>query len=234
VSRWRLEERWLRLAAGAAPEPRWQSALTQFDAWLDRSPPHVRLSVLIPSEFARYLVIPWQPRLQGADDHAAYVRYCFEQIHGAGAAGWTCRAAESRYGEPALACALDSRLLAGLTEAAVARGRRIVHVQPALVHAWNVSRAALPAGRLWLALVEEGWATLLLAEDGSPRHLRSQRVASSALSPWLERETRALGLDGPEAPLFVVGTPAGATLLGTTPLPYDVPEAALAKPLQPA
>ena len=236
MSRWRPEERWLRLAVGTGGEasaPRWQAALAQFEAWLEDAPPRGRRSVLIPSEFVRYLVVPWQPQLQRADDHAAFVNHCFEQIHGAAATAWSCRAADPLYGKPALACAVDSAMLAQLSEAATARGRRMAHLQPALVQAWNASRAELPAGRLWFALVEDGWATLMRVDDGSPCHLRSQRCTASALPHWLERETRASGLEGTDAPLYVAGAPAGFAPIGATFLPYAAPEAARAAARQP-
>jgi hypothetical protein len=228
VSRWRPELLRLRLAppARTADQPaldrgeRLALTLSAFERQLDsqRLAPRTRLQGIVGGELARYAVVPWNDGLHGAQRRQQFAAHCLTETYGEPARDWTVRVDEPRYGQPALACALDSSLLDGLMALVTARRLVLASLQPALMDAFNAARSRVDGRSCWFALIEPASITLLLIQDAAPTLVR--RIASEGvdLARAVARESFALGLH-PVPPTLAAfsGVPEGGALAGLAP-----------------
>jgi len=186
-----LAEQHVDCPAGDEGDPAWGPALSALRSALpDPRWARAAASVLLSNHFVRYLTIPWDEQLVTAEEQAAMVRHAFAQAHGAAVERWAFRWDVAAPPAPCLACAVDSALLAGLRDACVGPGRRLVSIQPRMMAAFNAARGALPQRDCWFLVEEAGRICLAWMHDDAPASLYSQRVGghwAAELPGLLER-----------------------------------------------
>lgn len=188
------EERSLACAPESG-QPPWLAALDTLDAMLvDAGTRAADVLVVLSNHFVRYVVMPWQPEVTGAREQAVAARHRFARIFGEGAQGWEIRYAETAYGKPGIACAIEAELLAGLGERLNRGALRLVAVQPLLMNAYNSLRRDLdPSGAL--AVIEPGRVCLSLFHESHWQHVVSRRTGGADPADVIEQE---LALAAPE------------------------------------
>ena len=128
----------------------------------------------------------------------ALARHRLATVHGAAAAEWDVKLAETAPAGPRLACAVDRTLLAELAAAVTAANARLTSVQPFLVAAFNRMRGTIGDGSsCWLVVEEPGRLTLAFIQRGVWLAVRSRRVERAwraSLPELIERESAFLAL----------------------------------------
>jgi hypothetical protein len=147
-----------------------------------------RVSVIVASDFARYVIAPGSQALRGVAEESAHSHQCFTAVHGAGDTRWVVQSASPNPRRPRLVCGLESPLVEALKGAAGQVGFRLHAVQPALVAAFNRSRHRLGWPGAWMASVEPGTLCLALIADGEWKTVRCEAVAGD----WRDVLPRAL------------------------------------------
>jgi hypothetical protein len=162
------------LPAGAAP---WAAALAELAPLLaqpefSRAPAEIVLS----NHFVRYVVVPWRDDLSGVEERLAYVRHCFVQAYGAAAAQWLISHSDARFGEPAVAAAIEPALLEAVRAAAASAALRVDSVEPFLAAVFNNARSGIGAHHYWFVAAERGRACIARVDAGGWQSLRCQRL----------------------------------------------------------
>jgi hypothetical protein len=178
---------------GAAPgEPAWAGALVTLEQQLkDLGGRRANLHVTLSNQFVRYALVPWQARLHGAAEEAAYVGHYFAQMFGSAAARWDICVSAAPEGRPRLASAIDVSLLDALRGLCASTGIRLKAVWPQLASTFNRYRSVLAASCGWLVMVETGCLCIGLFEDGKWLSICTTRTEGAwqlALPALLERE----------------------------------------------
>lgn len=155
----------------------WAAALAELTPLLaqpefGRAPAEIVLS----NHFVRYAIVPWRDDLSGDEERRAWVRHCFVQAFGAAAASWQISHSGVRFGEPAVASAVEPALLEALRAAAAGAALRIDSIEPFLAAVFNGSRAAIGAGHYWFVAAERGRACIARIDAGGWQSLRCQRL----------------------------------------------------------
>jgi hypothetical protein len=148
-------------------------------------------AVVLSNELVRYAMLPWQDAVSAPQDVRALARLQFEQIHGEAARGWTVQCHEGGWGQPTLACAIDTTLLEGLQAVLAARRMKLASVQPLLMAAFNAVRGDLAADAT-LAVVEPQRLCLSVLRGGRPVSVVS-RFASGDSASVAAQELAMLG-----------------------------------------
>ena len=157
-------------------------------------------SVVLADQFVRYALLPWSDAVKTSEQWLSLARHRFSALHGAAAAAWDVKVAETAPLGPRLACAVDRELVEGLASAFAGTGVNLVAVQPFLVAAFNRIRQTIGNGSCWIVVEEPGRLTLALIQRGAWVAIRSRRSDErwrTMLPEILERESAFLGLDQP-------------------------------------
>ncbi len=144
--------------------------------------------VLLSHHFVQYRVLPWRDDLVGDEEYQALAQMEFSAAFAALADDWTIRLSDEAPGQPRLAAALPSSLLAGLVAAATDAGVALDAMQPYLAAATGLWEREAASGVHWLLLHEPARMTAALKEDGAWRWLRSVRVGDD----WVQELPRLL------------------------------------------
>jgi len=178
-----------------APAPdaqAWQGALDALGGLLAAGKlAKASLKLILSNQFVHYLVVPWRDELRSAQAQDAYVRHCFERIHGSHAGSWEIRLCSAKPGQPRLACAIDTALLTALQTLLRPLGARYRSLQPHLMASFNPWHARLGRQPSWLLVAEPGILCLALLQDGAWHSIHSLKVGpqwTEELAPLLARE----------------------------------------------
>ncbi|MCB1886826.1 MAG: hypothetical protein KDH20_04400 [Rhodocyclaceae bacterium] len=158
-----------------------------------------RVQVVLSSHWVRFQVVPWNAGITTPAEFAEYARACFAQVHGEVTDGWETRVDPAAAGQGRMACAIDRELLANLAELIEGRGRRLIGVQPYLMHAFNPIASLVGRKRFLFVLVEPGRATLAAADRGAWCSVSNSPLAEGddALAALIGRELQLIGDGAP-------------------------------------
>lgn len=149
-------------------------------------------AVVLSNRFVRYVTVPFDADVSGAQEELALARFHFARVHGDRAKGWNVRVGDAPPGATRLASAVDADLIPSIRAAfAPIPGARLVSVQPYLMAAYNRWRATLAKENAWLVLPEpEGACLAYVTSDGwqAARTLRGADARGAALGEAMQRE----------------------------------------------
>ena len=182
--------------SGAGP---WAAAIATLDQLLaEHAAKASEARVTLSNHFVRYLVLPWDQGLLGADELHAAASQHFERVFGDAAANWELRVSPGEYGEPALACAIDRGLLQAL-EASIGGapgGRlRLTAVEPLLMTAFNHLRERLGRDAV-LAIFEANCLALAVLREGRWLRVLARHVGQGSRARLIEQELALATADG--------------------------------------
>ncbi len=158
------------------------------------------VSVVLADQFVRYALLPWNAAIKSEEQWIALARHRLAAIHGAVAAEWEVRLADTAPMGPRLACAVDRGLVEALASVFVAANVRLASVQPFLIAAFNRIRKHIGNGSCWLVVEEPGRLTLAFIQRGVWIAIRSRRADQrwrEMLPEIIERESAFLALAAP-------------------------------------
>ncbi len=167
-----------------------------------------RVKCIVPAPFVRYVLVPWNARMQGRRARQVFAEHWFCEAYGELARDWLVRVDASRYGAAALACAMNAELPGVLAQLAQECGLVLESVEPALVHAFNAMPEPPRAGADWIVVPGSGTLTLLLVEDGLPLRVALAAGSTDRLDAVLRREWFALGRTDTWSRVHVCALPA--------------------------
>ena len=155
-------------------------------------------SVVLADQFVRYALLPWNQAVKSREQWLALARHRFGALHGAAAAAWDVKLAETAPLGPRLACAVDRELVEALVSNFVTQASTCARWSPSW---WRRSTAS---ARWWATARAGSWSRSRAGSrwrcSSAARGSRSAAVACdarwrSALPEILERESAFLGLD---------------------------------------
>lgn len=191
--------------AGAAEN--WRGALAAMrQATAGKPLRGARAYVVLSNGFARYRLVPWSSGLRDREEKQVLVRHGFARVHGERVDRWALRWSEGGASEPAVACAIDQDLIAGIQAVAADAGLRLVSIQPYLVTAFNAGRRQLREKTAWLVLPERTRVCVALFENGAWQHVAVRTLSGpvdEALPVLLDQESFAAQRPGLAAPVYV-------------------------------
>lgn len=198
----------------AADAPLWSGAVDGLAAWLARSAASsMRLHLVLSNRFVRFACVPWSEAIANESELGLVAELALESCYG-DMSGWTVSLDDGRWGEPRLACAVESALLARLREVIGAAGADCPRIEPYFVTCWNRWCGELPAGDALLAIAEpQGPAVLASFRGGAWSSVRTAGGAqdAAALRLLLDREALLQGFESvPERWLHCPGVAPGA------------------------
>lgn len=178
--------------------PVWRNAVDQLRHAVSGIPAgKADVEVVLSNHFARYAVIPWSDALSTPDESEVMVRIRFEELYGTLPEGWEVRLSEAGYGEPGIACAIDSDLMQELDSIFNRGGLRLISVQPFLMAAFNHIRAGMSEKDVLLLLNEPGRLGMVRINKQQWNSVRVVQVGNlqEELPGLLRREDLVNGID---------------------------------------
>lgn len=162
-----------RVQAGSAvhvalthPEGDWQGALAALEVYLAQAGAAIKglpLSLSLSNRWCQLTMLPWSDALLAKDSAARFLDTQFAALFGDSARGWTATCDDAPYGEPRLACAIDTDLLAEVRRIASHHGHPCIGVEAALSIGWRAIAGARPEA---FAVVEPGRIVFAAARAG--------------------------------------------------------------------
>ncbi len=150
----------------------------------------MQASVVLSNHFVQYLLVPWCDNLSD-DEEIAHARHCFKEMYGDAADGWDVRVSPNSIGAPAMASAVDTRLLDELRGMLQGAGLNVASIRPHLMVAFNCCSQAFHGRNTWFALLEPGNLCLAFLQEGKFSWMRKIRIGGAwreELARHLERE----------------------------------------------
>lgn len=184
----------------------WQSALDLLELWLREHEP-APFEFVLSSQFARFLVLPFDAALAADTDRLALAQALFDRHHAPESAiDFEFRLDSISFGKPQLAVAVERTLLAALRQLAERQRQPLLTVAPLLEAAWNQFQGQLPAHGT-LAVAEDSRLLLARFAQGRIVEVQMQPTIANALPPALiNAESHApLCLFAPQWPLASSG-----------------------------
>lgn len=166
----------------------WSGAVSELStALLDFQRNDMRANIVLSNYFVNYAIVPWCEGLSDADE-IPYAQHCFRDMYGNAADGWEVRVSPNSTGAPALASAVDARLLEELRGVMERMHVSIRSIQPHMMAAFNCCQRALQGRDAWFALLEPGNLCLAAMRKGQFFRVRKMRIGSA----WREELFRIL------------------------------------------
>lgn len=188
--------------AAASSGPRWAPALAGLHEWLAaRGRRRAGLRVVLSNHFVRYLVLPWHDGMAGTAEREALARHLLRETYGELAEGWHVKLGPCAFGLPALACAVDRELVAGLHTLAEGASLRLDAVQPMLMPAFNQFHREL-ASDACLLVLEPGCLCSAVVRGGQWQAVQVSRVGGGWNEALVERQIAVHGLAS-DMPVFL-------------------------------
>ncbi len=153
----------------------WQSLVQQLDAALSqlKLASNTVCTVVLSSDFVRYLVLPAQPFAMNETEKTAYIQAAYRDIYGAVADGWHIKCDDVPPNQNMLAVAVDAQFMAALSQLALQRSFKLNSVQPQLMAAFNGVMPQISRKNGYLVLLEQSKLMLMRLQNGQCQHLRT-------------------------------------------------------------
>lgn len=175
----------------------WRGAVGALDGVLAAAK-QKEASLVFADQLVRYALLPYNATLKTEEQWLALARHRFASVHGARAAEWEVKIAETDPAGPRLACAIERALVAEVAGSFARHGVRLVAAQPFLVAAFNRIRGAVGNASCWIVVEEPGRLTLAFIDGGAWIAIRSRRADErwrNVLPEILDRERAFLALE---------------------------------------
>ncbi len=172
-------------------EGHWRFALQALQSFFANMAPSTRcLDAVFSDQYFQFVLIPWSDQIMRPAERENFARIQLEMVYGA-AARDTVKIANSGYGEPALACAIDGKILHELHDFAESNHVRLDSAVPHFMLVFNRWRHLL-IGDCVLLSSEADHCILLFIKDALPYALRSLQVATHRQEPFSDLVEREL------------------------------------------
>ena len=153
----------------------WQSNLQKLDAALSqlKLTSNTVCTIVLSSDFVRYLVLPAQPFAMNEAEKTAYIQAAYRDIYGAVADGWHIKCDDAAPEQSMLAVAVDAQLMAALSQLATQYSFKLKSVQPQLMAAFNGLMPQISRKSGYLVLLEQSKLLLMRLQNGHCQQLRT-------------------------------------------------------------
>jgi uncharacterized protein YqgQ len=189
----------------------WKQATDQLEKLLSAMQvnPRTRLSTVLSSDFVRYLILPAQKISMSIAEKSAYAIAAFRDVYGTAADGWHIKLQDSAPGQPAIAVAMDEKLLEKLKQISLEYQIKLVSVQPYLMHAFNRISNQLGKTNGYLVILESRRMLVIRLLRGELQDLHASVISNSdwmaELKKILARESLLGESTGKEVLLYTAG-----------------------------
>lgn len=190
--------------AGSAGAQNWRAAvalLTERFAALAWN--NCDVDVVLSSQFARFVVLPWTAGMSESD-MLAYAVHAFRSTYGAVADSWAISLGTARPQVPRVAAATERVLIDNLHALASARRLRLRSVKPLLAAIVDAAPKVDQGFDGWIALVEGSYVHVVRFDGGYCSDVRRAQFAGepdSILLSLLKQSALALDRESEQAPV---------------------------------
>lgn len=101
--------------------------------------PHTRLTIILSSEFVRYLLLPPQKIMMNDSEKHAYAIASYQEVYDEEMSDWIIKKHETGFKQASFAAAVNINLLDELKRVAQKNQLKLVGIQPYLMEAYNNS-----------------------------------------------------------------------------------------------
>lgn len=153
----------------------WQSLVQQLDATLSQLKlvSNSVCTVVLSSDFVRYLVLPAQPFAMSESEKTAYIQAAYRDVYGAVTDEWQIKCDDAAPNQNMLAVAVDSQLMNALGQLATQYLFKLKSVQPQLMASFNGVMPQILRKNGYLVLLEQTKLMLIRLQNGQCQHLRA-------------------------------------------------------------
>ena len=153
----------------------WQSLVQQLDTALRqiKLANNTVCTVVLSSDFVRYLVLPAQPFAMSESEKTAYIQAAYRDIYGAVTDGWHIKCDDAAPNQNMLAVAVDAQLMTALSQLATQYLFKLKSVQPQLMAAFNGVMPQISRKNGYLVLIEQTKLMLMRLQNGQCQQLRT-------------------------------------------------------------
>ena len=153
----------------------WQSLVQQLDTALSqiKLASNTVCTVVLSSDFVRYLVLPAQPFAMSESEKTAYIQAAYRDIYGAVTDGWHIKCDDAAPNQNMLAVAVDAQLMTALSQLATQYLFKLKSVQPQLMAAFNGVMPQISRKNGYLVLIEQTKLMLMRLQNGQCQQLRT-------------------------------------------------------------
>lgn len=153
----------------------WQSIVNQLDDSLSQLKPakNTLVTVVLSSDFVRYLILPVQQIAMNFAEKMAYVQAAYREIYGAAADSWQIKCHDSAPHQSTLAVATDCQLIVALSQLMAKHQLNLHSVQPYLMTAFNGLMPQIAQKNGYLVLLENTKLQLVQLQNGICQQLRT-------------------------------------------------------------
>lgn len=156
----------------------WQPAIDALNLCLkDSIWQKTNIRVVVANSLVRYAMLPWTEVTLNAGEEYKYVKFKMDEVFGVDDKNWDICLSSSRYGNPRLACALDTDLLNQLRQLALKNNLKIQSIQPHLVATLNFLRRELKDKQLHFLLSDGEKLCTAYIKQGYLQSLRVEQVS---------------------------------------------------------
>lgn len=158
----------------------WQSLVHQLDATLSQLKlvSNSVCTVVLSSDFVRYLVLPALPFAMSESEKIAYIQASYRDIYGAVTDEWHIKCDDAAPNQNMLAVAVDAQLMTALGQMATQHLFKLKSVQPQLMAAFNGVMPQISRKNGYLVLLEQTKLLLMRLQNGQCQHLRTLTFSS--------------------------------------------------------
>jgi hypothetical protein len=176
-------------------QPAWLGAIDALGEMLAhpninrRKSGRIEASVILSSEFVRYLVMPFSTQLITPREEMDFARMRFQQIYGEAVNQWQITVSPSPAGMNRVCAAVDGQLVEALSHVIAGSPFRLDSIQPALMSQFNTWRRQI-GDNAWLVLAEHARVVIARIDRGEWRSVRSRAIGEAPipLAQWLAQE----------------------------------------------
>jgi len=158
----------------------WQSLVQQLNATLSQLKlvSNSVCTVVLSSDFVRYLVLPAQSFTMSESEKIAYIQAAYRDIYGAVTDNWHIKCDDAAPNQNMLAVAVDTQLMTALGQLATQYLFKLKSVQPQLMAAFNGVMPQILRKNGYLVLLEQTKLMLIRLQNGQCQHLRALTFSS--------------------------------------------------------
>ena len=156
-------------------ESDWQLLVQQLAAALLqlKTASNTLCTIVLSSDFVRYLVLPAQPFAMNNVEKMAYIQAAYRNIYGPVTDDWHIKCDDAAPNVCMLAVAVDAQLMVALAQLATQHQLKLDSVQPYLMAAFNALIPQLLGKNGYLVLLEQSKLLLIRLQNGKCQHLRT-------------------------------------------------------------
>lgn len=153
----------------------WRLALKQLEVALAniKYQKNTVLSIVLASDFVRYLALPAHNIVMNNEEKADYARAAYREVYGDIVDGWKIQCDNAAPNQTSIIAAIDQDLFDEIVRISEKNHLQLISLQPQLMPLFNLFKNELNTGDIYFSVIESGRLLFAHLVDGHFQSLRS-------------------------------------------------------------